>query len=192
MADSVVDAPFMSGLDLSECFYHEIVKPLLGEFDASLIHSAALIGKGSEVIGCDTAMSMDHDWGPRMILFLRDTDLIQYKDSLNAFLSCRLPQKFRGFFTNFSNPDTIGVRLMEPAAEGQPIFHNIKITSINEYFKEYLGVEVSKYPENTLPVTVWLTLPEQKLLTLVMGRIFVDHTGKSIKEYSIFVIVVLC
>ena len=58
---------FVAGLDLARQFYEDAVRPLVGE----LPHSAALIGPGSEVLGFDTARSTDHDWGPRLLLFLR-------------------------------------------------------------------------------------------------------------------------
>ena len=54
---------FISGLELSGLFYFEAVKPILNTHFPSLHHGAARIGPGSEVLGFDTEMSMDHDWG---------------------------------------------------------------------------------------------------------------------------------
>ncbi|MBE2220145.1 MAG: hypothetical protein IAF02_01310 [Anaerolineae bacterium] len=54
---------FMPGLKFSGLFYTEVVRPLLDSHFPNLHHSAALIGSGSEVLGFDTPMSQDHDWG---------------------------------------------------------------------------------------------------------------------------------
>jgi hypothetical protein len=63
---------FVPGLRLSERFYREAVRPVLDSEFPDLPHSAALIGTGSEVLGFDTEMSTDHDWGPRVLLFLQE------------------------------------------------------------------------------------------------------------------------
>jgi hypothetical protein len=63
-----VNQPFVRGLDLCELFYKEAVKPILAQSFPDLVYSAALIGLGSEVLGFDTPQSMDHDWGPRLML----------------------------------------------------------------------------------------------------------------------------
>jgi len=68
---------FVSGLDLSRCFFQEIVRPLLANAFPELRYAAALLGPGSEVLGFDTEMSIDHDWGPRLFIFLREEDAEQ-------------------------------------------------------------------------------------------------------------------
>jgi len=63
--------PFIRGLDLSRRFYEETVRPLLDAHFPNLPHTAARIGRGSEVQGFDTERSTDHDWGPRLHLFVQ-------------------------------------------------------------------------------------------------------------------------
>lgn len=46
----------------------------------SLPYSAAFMGYGSTVLGVDNKTSMDHNWGPRCIIFLSN-DNIKYKTS---------------------------------------------------------------------------------------------------------------
>ncbi|GHO62603.1 hypothetical protein KSC_014950 [Ktedonobacter sp. SOSP1-52] len=60
---------FIPGVELSRRFYEEIVHPLLVEAYPELAYAAALIGPGSEVLGFDSEMSMDHDWGPRLFIY---------------------------------------------------------------------------------------------------------------------------
>jgi hypothetical protein len=66
---------FTNGIELSRRFYLEFVKPLISSHFPDLRYSSALIGPGSEVLGYDTAMSTDHDWGPRVFLFLQKEDM---------------------------------------------------------------------------------------------------------------------
>ena len=68
-------ARFIPGLELSERFYAEAVRPVLARHWPRLRYSAALIGPGSEVQGFDTPMSMDHHWFPKVQIFLKDVSL---------------------------------------------------------------------------------------------------------------------
>jgi len=56
----------VSGIALSRRFYADAVRPLLG----GRRHAAALLGEGSEVLGFDDGVSTDHDFGPRVQVFL--------------------------------------------------------------------------------------------------------------------------
>ncbi|MFK4084525.1 DUF4037 domain-containing protein [Kribbella sp. NPDC020789] len=61
----------ISGLELCRRFYAEVVRPLVG-----VPHSAALIGRGSEVLGFDDAMSPDHNCEARVVLFVEDASWV--------------------------------------------------------------------------------------------------------------------
>ena len=61
---------FVPGLELSRRFYAEAVRPVLRRHLPGTAHSAGLLGGGSEVLGLDTARSADHEWGPRLAVFL--------------------------------------------------------------------------------------------------------------------------
>jgi hypothetical protein len=69
-------ADFVSGQELSRRFYQEVVRPVL---DPGVPHSAALLGRGSEVLGFDDEMSGDHNWEPRAVLFVRAGDTLEPK-----------------------------------------------------------------------------------------------------------------
>ena len=84
---------FVPGIELSRAFYAEAVAPLL----TGVPHSAALIGPGSEVLSFDTSRSADHDWGPRVLVFVPD-GLVT---AVEAEVAAGLPERFRGFATVF-------------------------------------------------------------------------------------------
>ncbi len=54
---------FQPGLQVSRVFYHEIVQPILATEFPGLAYAAGLVGPGSDVLGYDDSMSMDHDLG---------------------------------------------------------------------------------------------------------------------------------
>ncbi|OIO22581.1 hypothetical protein AUJ65_05865 [Candidatus Micrarchaeota archaeon CG1_02_51_15] len=70
---------FIKGKKLSELFFKEIVEPILKEHYPNLKYSAGLLGPGSDVLGFDTPRSTDHDWGPRLVLFLEKKTLEKNK-----------------------------------------------------------------------------------------------------------------
>ncbi|MGW6281583.1 DUF4037 domain-containing protein [Kribbella sp. NPDC055071] len=57
----------MSGIELCRRFYVEVVRPLV-----DVPHSAALMGRGSEVLGFDDEMSTDHNCEARVLLFVAE------------------------------------------------------------------------------------------------------------------------
>jgi hypothetical protein len=162
----------ITGLDLSEKYFFEDVKPILGKFFPHLKYSGGLIGSGSEVLGYDDEMSRDHHWGPRLILFLTDADYTNLSSSIDKSLRQNLPATCHGFPTNFSKPDKNGVRLMETASAIE-ISHFIDIITIKEYFNNLLGIDIYNKPS----VIDWLSFPQQVLLSIQSGRIFHDQLG---------------
>ena len=65
---------FLQGGVLSRRFYEEAVRPLLAAYFAGVPYAAAHLGAGSDVLGFDTEMSQDHDWGPAVHIFLKEED----------------------------------------------------------------------------------------------------------------------
>ncbi|MFA7244843.1 MAG: DUF4037 domain-containing protein [Candidatus Magasanikbacteria bacterium] len=172
---------FIPGLKLSEDFYKEIVKPLLEKEFVGLKYSAGLIDFGSEVLGFDTEISRDHHWGPRVLLFLSKKDF-EKKKSISNFLSNNLPNKFKGYSTNFGSPDDIGVQFLKEVEIGNKINHRVEIYTIDSFFKEYLSLDLNK----EISVFDWLTFPEQKLRTIKNGKIFHDDLDLNLIRKKLF------
>ena len=165
---------FISGLELSGLFYFEAVKPILNTHFPSLHHGAARIGPGSEVLGFDTEMSMDHDWGPRLMIFLEEEDFSALSETIHETLGRELPFEFRGHSTDFSPPDSTdkGTRHLENIDHGL-VNHRVEILTIDGFFLDYLDFDLR------LPVEPadWLTFPEQKLRTITGGTVYHDEIG---------------
>ena len=160
------------GLDLSEKYYVDCVKPILSKFYPDLKYSSGLIGPGSEVLGFDDETSQDHHWGPKLILFLTDTDYSDQSTSIDKSLRENLPTTCHGYPTNFNNSDKDDVRLMEIFSTGE-INHFIEIVTIKDYFNNLLGIDIY----NKLSNIDWLSFPQQILLSIKSGKIFHDQLG---------------
>lgn len=165
---------FVKGLTLCEGFFNDIAKPILDAEFPQLIYTAGLIGYGSDVLGYDDTTSTDHMWGPRFYLFLKDRD-IGLKNEILAAFSKEFPYTYQGYSVHFSEPDPIGVRQPVNISSGS-VSPLLFIYTINDYLKEYLGMDGSEGME-TLD---WLSFSEHRLLALTSGKIFID--GLNLKE----------
>lgn len=165
---------FIHGLELSRLFFDEAVRPILEADFARLRYSAALLGSGSEVLGFDTEMSADHGWGPRAQLFLGEDDYETARDAAREALRCKLPHRFRGYPTSFTEPDPNdnGTQHLEERYSG-PINHKVEITTPRRFLLDYLAFDI----RNEIEPADWLTFPEQKLRTIKAGAIFHDGIG---------------
>jgi hypothetical protein len=167
--------PFVPGLDLAEGFFAVHVQPILAGAFPQLRYSAALIGSGSEVLGFDTPMSADHHWGPRAMLFLEPADLDALSARIREQLAQRLPASYRGYSTHFTDPDPVDNGVQRLAQhDGGPINHRVELDSLAGFFQTYLGLSVE---QDALTMADWLSLPSQKLRSIVAGRVFRDDLG---------------
>ena len=165
---------FIPGLELSRRLYWEAVRPALDRSFPGLPHSAALIGHGSETLGFDDEMSTDHNWGPRLQLFLRLEDWEALADDIGETLRRDLPHRFLGYPTNFTEPDAAdgGTQLMQ-AAESGPVNNLVETLTISRFFRHCLNFDIHR----AIAPADWLTFPQQKLRTITAGHIFHDDIG---------------
>jgi hypothetical protein len=161
---------FIPGLELNKSFYHEAVKPILESHCPGLRYSAALIGYGSDVLGFDTPISTDHEWGLRLLLFLSEGDRETCGAEIGDTFSRKLPHSFKGFSTNFSSG---GVQWQEYIQSGS-INHKIWIQTIRSFFQLSLNFN----PYGSIEMMDWLVFPEQKLLEITSGCVYHDGLGE--------------
>jgi hypothetical protein len=167
-------ADFIPGLELSRLFFFEAVKPVLDAEFPRLRYAAGLIGTGSEVLGFDTEMSTDHHWGPRVELFVGEEDYGRAREDVRGVLRHKLPHRFRGYPTSFTEPDPSdnGVQHLVERDAGE-VTHKVEVKTPRRFFLDYLAFDIACEIE---PAD-WLTFPEQKLRTITAGGVFHDHVG---------------
>src|SRR5450755_2450741 len=151
--------PFISGLELARQFHAEVVGPLLNQSFPGITYSAALIGSGSDVLGFDSARSTDHNWGPRLKVFLPpgEADLA---GEITGLLASRLPATFRGWPTAF--PDAT-------AASPEPR-HWVEVAELGSWLADQLGFD----PRRGVTLLDWLATPAQRLAEVTAGAVFHD------------------
>lgn len=172
MDSKPIGMTFTKGMDLSRAFYEEAVKPILEVKFPEIQYSAAHIGKGSDVLGFDTLQSMDHDWGPKLELFVSESHHKVYSERIHTTLGQQLPFDVRGFPVNFGKHDD-GTSVMQPT-RNRPVNHGVQIFTVKQFFTTNLGFD----PRLDMDVIDWLVVPEQLLRSVVGGKVFHDGLGE--------------
>ncbi|GAA2755248.1 DUF4037 domain-containing protein [Actinopolymorpha rutila] len=140
---------FVSGRELSARFYHEAVRPVLDARFPGLPHSAALLGRGSEVLGFDDEMSTDHDCEARVLVFLREEDETRHGEAVEEALRTGLPARFGNRATKY------------------------ELHTLHGYVLAQLGFDL----DEEIEAHDWLTFPEDRLRMLAAGTVHHDDVG---------------
>ena len=149
----------MKGLELSEKYYDAYGRPMLEEKFSQVIDWAAagLVGLGSECLGFDDEISMDHDFGPSFCIWLPRDTYERYGSQMQAAYDA-LPGEFMGF----------SGRITQEQGQGR-----VGVLCVEDFYKKILGREA-------VPSTneEWLVLEETDLATAVSGKVFEDRLGR--------------
>jgi hypothetical protein len=121
-------------------------------------------------MGYDTEISMDHNWGPRLQIFVDDYFLIK---QIKECLSNELPYRYKSFATNFSNKSYDGTTRME-YSESMPINHLIEVN----LFEKYLETNYKINKTNNYSKDDWLKFNDQSLIEITSGEVFYDGLNK--------------
>jgi Domain of unknown function (DUF4037) len=155
-----VTREFIPGVELARAFYAEVVRPLLDKHAPGLEHSAALIGAGSEVLGFDSWRSTDHNWGPRLQVFLSDAEAVRAAE-VTELLGAWLPAEFRGYPIVFAASE---------ADEDEQASHWITVAGMRSWLTGALGFD----PLEHVGLLDWLAAPTQVLAEITGGDVFHD------------------
>jgi hypothetical protein len=154
--------PFIPGLELARALYAEVVAPLLADDPGRPRYAAALLGPGSEVLGFDTERSTDHDWGPRLQIFLAPGTAPGAAAGIAARIAGRLPATFRGYPTAF------------PVSRERDGAARSRVEVVADLVA-WLGLGFD--PRRPAAVADWLAAPTQRLAELTAGAVFHDGPG---------------
>jgi len=143
----------MKGMELSRRYFDEIVFPAFNKSAADVLElmTFGLSGPGSECYGYDDELSRDHDWGPRVCIWIPEELFVLQSEPLEAIYK-KLESRFLGF---------------GPVNRLDTRFRRDGILSTSRFFKNYLGTD--QPPEN---LHDWLLLPEESLSLCTNGEIF--------------------
>lgn len=149
----------MNGLELCREYYKEICRPAIKDSFPGDISKMAfgLVGDGSECYGFDDEISQDHDFGPRIMIWLTPENFDEFGEKLQKFV-LNLPRKFSGY--NGVNTSKYG-----EGREG--------VFTIPGFYKRFIGID-------RLPATMkeWRALPETNLSIATNGEVFSDYPGE--------------
>lgn len=149
----------MKGLELAEAYYKTYGKEMLSTKFPQVSDQIAvgLVGYGSECLGFDDELSMDHDYGPSFCVWLPREAYRQYGAQMQAAYE-QLPQEFMG----------VGGRISEAQGQGR-----VGILCLEDFYLGILGRDTAPATESE-----WLALPEETLAIATNGKVFEDVPGK--------------
>jgi hypothetical protein len=160
----------MQGIELSRRFYAEVVQPRLADVAPQNRHAAALIGYGSELLGFDDETSRDHNWGPRVLLFVQRDRFEASQHLVDAF-SAVAPTHFLGEpigWRSRPHPPPAGAEAIGTLA------HGLEIHTLDATLERMLAIRSVE----GLVSRQWLGFAEQHLLAFTGGAVFHDDDGR--------------
>jgi len=167
--------PFISGLELSRMLFEDAVEPLLNEHFPDLRYAAGLVGSGSDVLGFDTKRSTDHEWGPRVLIFVAGTVPRTTREAISGIIGLHLPATIAGYPTRYvESPLEAGTKVLPEVATGEPMGHGVTIGTLGQFLMSTCGITSTR---NLDPAT-WLTMSEQHLLEVTRGGVWRDDLGE--------------
>lgn len=160
------------GLRLSSAFFSTVVGPIISRRLPRLPYAAARIGLGSEVLGYDTEMSADHDYGPSVQIFLAEAEFPGTAERVLEALAEELPAAFEGWSVRYA------ANTRPPASARRPGMawceHGVELYTVDAWCERFLGRRF----EAPLAWRDWLAYPEQLFLLATGGRVFRDDVGE--------------
>lgn len=139
-------------------------------YGASMIHekfpeyedriAIGFTGEGSDCFGFDDDISMDHDYGLGFCMWLTEEDYEK--------IGSALQQEYQKLIESYSNDDSLHMFL-----DGRR-----GVTTIVSFYASILGVDITK---QKMTDYLWMTLPEDRLATVVNGEVYRDNLGEFTK-----------
>ncbi len=150
----------MKGLEIAKAYWEGYGLPMLREGFPEVAGqvAAGLCGSGSECLGYDDEVSRDHDFEPGFCLFLPGEDRVDRRTAFRLERAyAALPRTFMGLTRS---------RMSPVGGERHGVIR------LADFLKEKTGS-----PEGHLTVSDWLRVPEQSLLEVTGGAVWLDESG---------------
>lgn len=158
---------FIPSLELSRALYEEQIAPLMEKRFPGVQYAAATYGMCSETLGLDDEVSMDHQWGPRVTVFLSDRDHARCSKDVMAAFREHFPARFKGFDTMWAKP---GVDIHDTR---ETILYNVWTSTVGGALRFCGGAKALP-----LQAVDWLRVSEQHLREFTAGVVYRDDTGE--------------
>jgi hypothetical protein len=158
---------FVPSLELSRMLYEEHVRPIMELGFPDVPYAAATLGMCSEVLGLDDEISMDHEWGPRLSLFLSKEDQARYGEELAHGFRQQLPKTFKGLDMMWRKP---GVDIHDTRAAA---LYHVGTTTVDRALGFCGGLDALPLQD-----VDWLKISEQHLLEFTSGTVYHDGPGE--------------
>lgn len=155
----------ISGLALCRNYYEEYCKPMLQERFPAYVDkiTVGLVGEGSDCFGYDDMYSMDHDWGPSLLLWVNDEVYEEIGEALKKAYE-ELPKEYDGYAYKESvlAQDRRGVQRIE------------------DFYRKLLGSEncPQRGQEWTAKNIKWEAISDERLAAAVNGEVFAEGDGE--------------
>ena len=161
---------FIPSLELSRMLFEEEISSVIEKEFPELKYAAATMGMCSEVLGLDDEVSMDHEWGPRVNIFLQEQDKLRYAEDLNHAFRKVLPTEYRGIKMMWRKPGVDVHNTTETA------LYHVYVGSVTDSLNFHGGIK-----ELPLQEIDWLKVSEQHLLEFTAGVVYKDDIGELTK-----------
>jgi hypothetical protein len=120
----------------------------------------------SEIFGLDDEVSMDHEWGPRVSIFLSEQDHLRCAKEIDQAFKKLLPMQFKGFDMMWRKP---GVDVHKTR---KTILYHVGATTVQDTLNFYGGIKTLHLNDMD-----WLKISEQHLLEFTSGVVYKDDVG---------------
>jgi len=147
--------------------YEEKLKPIIEGKFPGLRYAAATLGMCSEVFGLDDEISRDHEWGPRVSIYLAEQDHARYATEMTAAFRELLPPEFKGFAMMWRKP---GVDVHDTR---EAILYHVGVSTVPKVLGFYGGIKALPLQDMD-----WLSISEQHLLEFTSGVVYRDDVGE--------------
>ena len=148
----------MNGIERAEKWYDNILLPAIQEKFPELLGRIAfgIVGRGSECFGFDDDISLDHDCGTGVSLWLNDADEERFGFALMRFYNALHKQHF---------PVKSAASKLGYCEHG--------VTRISDFYRRHLG-----FPRAPECWQEWFYTPEYAFAEVVNGKVFRDDANE--------------